>query len=212
MVIDLNKLSHMHIDALREIGNIGAGNAATSMAALVNKRIQMDVPSVNIVTFDEMMDIVGGSEQLIVALFFKIYGDTPGTVYFMLSIEEAERLISYITDDVSLNLRDGESDKLALSALEEVGNIITGSYISALSDFMNVYMYSSVPHLSIDMAGAILTVGLIEVSQVTDYAIVINTEMNESSCLNGVHGHFFLLPNPESFTKMFTALGIHSHE
>src|SRR5690625_1639594 len=210
--MDVNNLSHIHIDALREIGNIGAGNAATSMSTLINKRIEMDVPSVNIVTFDEMMDIVGGPEELIVAMFFRICGDAPGTVYLMLSIEEAESLISHISDDISLNLRSEQPDELALSALKEVGNIITGSYLSALSDFININMQSSVPYLSIDMAGAILTVGLIELSQVTDYAIVINTEINEETANNGVHGHFFLLPDPESFTKIFSALGITSYD
>lgn len=210
--MDVNNLSHIHIDALREIGNIGAGNAASSMASLINQRVHMDVPSVNIVTFDEMMDMVGGSEELIVAMFFKIYGDVPGSVYFMLSIEEAEQLISHIVLDVPLNLRSQQPNDLALSALKEVGNIITGSYISALSDFINVNMQTSVPYLSVDMAGAILTVGLIELSQVTDYAIVINTKINEDQVNNGVHGHFFLLPDPESFPKIFSALGINNHE
>lgn len=210
--MDVNNLSDLHIDALREIGNIGAGNAATSMATLINKRVHMDVPNVNIVTFDDMMDIVGGPEELIVAMFFKIYGDAPGSVYLILSIEEAERLISHIAGDVSLNLRSDQPNELALSALKEVGNIITGSYISALSDFININMQSSIPHLSVDMAGAILTVGLIELSQVTDYVIVINTEINDDDTNNGVHGHFFLLPDPDSFPKIFSALGINRYE
>lgn len=206
--MDVSNLTELHIDALREIGNIGAGNAATSMATLINRRIKMEVPSVKIISFDDMMQIVGGPEELIVAMYFKIYGEVPSSVYLILSLEEAETLINRMVGDIHVDLQREEVDEFALSALKEVGNIITGSYISALSDFINIHMQSSIPHLSIDMAGALLTVGLIELSQVSDYAILIDTEIQEGNASNGVHGHFFLLPEPKSFPKLFSALGI----
>lgn len=210
--MDFKKLSHIQLDVLREIGNIGAGNAATSMSKLINKRVDMDVPSVNVVTFDEMMEIIGGPEQLIVAMFFRIQGEAPGSVYFILSIEEAESLVSQITNGTTLNLlADTEPDELAISVLKEVGNIMTGSYLSALSDFVNINMQSSIPYLSVDMAGAVLTAGLIELSQVSDYAIVIDTEISKQGTKSGLNGHFFLLPDFESIPKFFSALGINGH-
>lgn len=211
--MDFKNLSHMQLDVLREIGNIGAGNAATSMSKLINKRVDMNVPSVNVVTFDEMMEIIGGPEQLIVAMFFRIHGEAPGSVYFILSIEEAESLVNQITNDATLNLlSDTQPDELAISVLKEIGNIMTGSYLSALSDFVNINMQSSIPHLSVDMAGAVLTAGLIEISQVSDYAIVIDTEINKQTTQNGFNGHFFLMPDLESIPKYFSALGINEHE
>lgn len=213
MSMTYGSLSKIQVDVLREIGNIGAGNAATSMAEMIDKKVNMKIPSVNIVTFDEMMDIIGGPEALIVALYFRIHGETPGTVYFTLTIEKAESLLREITKDPNIQLfKDGEANSLAISALSEVGNIMTGSYLSALSDFLNINMQSSIPYLSIDMAGAVLTPGLIEVSQVSDYAIVIDTQINDSHHDNGVQGHFFLLPDMESLPKIFNALGINNYE
>lgn len=211
--MDVNKLSNLELDVLREIGNIGAGNAATSMSTLIDKRVNMKVPSVNVVTFDEMMDVVGGPEQLIVAMFFRIHGDAPGTVYFILTVEEAEALIKKVTNNQELKISSEEKpDELALSALKEISNIMAGSYLSALSDFTNINMQSSVPYLSIDMAGAILTVGLIELSQVSDYAIVINTEISDEMSVNGLSGNFFLLPDPDTIPILFSALGISGYD
>ena len=196
-------------DVLCEIGNIGAGNAATSMAKLINKKIDMQIPSVDVVSYDEMMELIGGPEAFIVAIFFRIHGDAPGTVYFILTMEEAENLVNQIANNVTFNWRtDGILDELAISVLQEAGNILTGSYLSALSDFTSINMQPSIPHLSADMAGAVLTVGLLELSHVTDYAIIIDTKINDNDSKDGIHGHFLLIPDPASFKKIFHALGI----
>lgn len=206
---DISRLSTVQMDVLREIGNIGAGNAATSMPKLINKKIDMAVPSVNVVAFDEVMEMIGGPETPIVGIMIHISGEAPGKVYFILSIEEAESLVKSITNEHDFTLlNDKEPNDLVFSALKETGNILTGSYISALSDFTRLQMQPSVPYLSIDMAGAVLTVGLIEVSQVTDYAIIIDTKINDSESADGIHGNFFFLPDPEAFPKIFNALGI----
>lgn len=204
--MDLTKLTQMQKDALREIGNIGAGNAATSMSKLVNRKIDMDVPTVNIVSFDEMMERIGGPESVVVALLFRIQGDAPGTVYFIFSIEEAEALIKEITNDDALRL--DVNDELAISVIQEAGNIVTGAYLSALGDFTNITMHPSVPYLSIDMAGAILTVGLLEVSQVADYALIIDAKISSSYQVSQIKGNFLFIPDPDSFSKLFKALGV----
>lgn len=209
--MDDYKLSGKQLDVLREIGNIGAGNAATSMSKLINKRIYMEVPSVNIVTFNEITEIVGGPEKPIVAMFFKIYGKVQGSVYFIISIQEAESLVSQITQGQQLNLFSDHPNEMAISALKEFGNIMTGSYLTALSDFMNINMQSSIPYLSIDMAGAVLTEGLFQFSNVSDHAIVIDTEIHHDYANNGLKGHFFLLPDYDSFPNMFSVLGIPGH-
>lgn len=209
--MDAKNLSNMQRDVLREIGNIGAGNAATSMSQLIDKNVSMEVPSVKIVTINEMMELIGGPERLIVAIFFRIKGESPGTVYFILTLEEAEYLVQkmMLQEDVRL-LVDGEPNELAISALREVANIMTGSYLSALSDFTNLKMATTVPYLTIDMAAAALVTGMIELSRVTDYAIIIDTKINSSKNDN-VQGHFLLVPDPESIDKLFAALGIENN-
>lgn len=209
---DFTNLTNVQKDVLREIGNIGAGNAATSMAKLLNKKIDMQVPSVKVVSFDEVMELIGGPDELIAAVFFRIQGEAPGTVYFILSIEEAEFLVNEIVPGNKENLLGESANEFAISALQEAGNILTGSYLSALSDFTSINMQPSVPYLSIDMAGAILTVGLLELSQVSDYAIIIDTKINEQEDQKGVQGNFLLIPDPASLTKLFHALGITEYD
>jgi len=204
-------LSSLQKDVLKEIGNIGAGNATTSLSELTNKKIQMEVPSVEVVSFNEMMDFIGGSDQTVVGLYFRISGDTPGAVYFILTIEEAEALVKQMVPSADVDvLNDQDANSYTLSALKEVGNIVTGSYLSALSDFMSLDMSYSVPYLSVDMAGAIITVGLVEISQETDNAIVINTEIKDGE-ENQFHGQFILLPDPEALPIIFSALGIQNN-
>lgn len=204
-------LSSLQKDVLKEIGNIGAGNATTSLSELTNKKIQMEVPSVEVVSFNEMMDFIGGSDQTVVGLYFRISGDTPGAVYFILTIEEAEALVKQMVPSADVDvLNDQDANSYTLSALREVGNIVTGSYLSALSDFMSLDMSYSIPYLSVDMAGAIITVGLVEISQETDNAIVINTEIKDGE-ENQFHGQFILLPDPEALPIIFSALGIQNN-
>lgn len=210
--MEFTNLTNVQKDVLREIGNIGAGNAATSLSKLINKKVNMQVPSVNIVSYDEMMEMIGGPEETIAAVFFRIQGEAPGTVYFILTIEEAEFLINQMVNKSDINLMDSTVGELEMSVLQEAGNILTGSYLSALSDFTKINMQPSVPYLSIDMAGAILTAGILELSQVTDYAIIIDTKINHKESGNEIHGNFLLLPDPESFPKIFKMLGINDHE
>jgi chemotaxis protein CheC len=210
--MDFKVLTHLQEDVLREIGNIGAGNAATSMSALLDKKIDMQVPTVNVVGFNEMMDMIGGHEQLITALFFRIEGDAPGTVYFILSLEQAENLVAEITKHSGQVLFGDDFDQMAVSALQETGNILTSAYLSALSDFTHLQMQPSIPYLSIDMAGAILPAGLVELSRVTDDAIIINTVMKHHDGRAGIQGNFLLIPDPSSLDKLYRSLGIYDHE
>jgi chemotaxis protein CheC len=203
------KISDMHLDILKEVGNIGAGHAATALSTLLNKKIDMKVPNVRVVSFDEMMEMAGGAESVIASVFLRIEGDAPGSMFFVLPLEQAEKFIRSLIGDQAFSFANPEINELALSALQEMGNILSGSYLSSLSDFTNLNLLPSVPALSIDMAGAVISFGLLELSQVSDYAIVIDTALDEDEGdkAESVKGHFFLLPDPESFTIIFKALG-----
>src|SRR5699024_4400194 len=141
-----DKLTEFQKDVLREIGNIGAGNATTSMSQMIEKEIVMEVPSVNIVTINEMMDLIGGAEKLIVAIFFRIKGEITGTVYFILTLEEAQNFVHEMTQMEDLVLMDEAHNinEMAVSVLQEMANILTGSYLSALADFTQLHMVPTV--------------------------------------------------------------------
>lgn len=204
------KITSFHLDVLKEIGNIGAAHAATALSNLLEKKIDMRVPDVKMVSFNEMMELVGGSENVVVGIYLRIEGDVEGSMFFILPLEQANRFIRRLIRDESFDFKTPPYSELGLSAMQEMGNILSGSYLSALSDFTGLKIYPTVPGLSIDMFGAIISIGLIELSQISDTVIVINTSIYEEEISDDelVKGHFFLLPEPESFETIFKALGV----
>ncbi len=205
-----NEITEMHLDVLKEIGNIGAAHAATSLSQLLGQKIDMRVPNVQLVTFDEMFDLAGGSEKVVAGIFLRIEGDVTGTMFFVLTIESATQFIRKLTMDPGFTFTDMEDLGMGASALQELGNILSGSYLSALSDFTSLNIYPTVPSLSIDMVGAIVSFGLIEVSQYSDEVIVIETEILQEGeqGMTSLAGHFFLLPDPPSYRTIFNSLGV----
>ncbi|GEN30450.1 chemotaxis protein CheC [Cerasibacillus quisquiliarum] len=207
-------LTSIQEDILREIGNIGAGNAATSLSQLLRKKIDMEVPSIRIVALNELIEQIGGPEQIIAATVFRVEGDAPGTVYFIMALKEAENLVHEILQD-DIAIFDPETmrqNEMAISVLKEIGNILTGAYLSALSDFTRLDMRPSIPYLGIDMAGAVIVDGLLELSHVIDYALIIDTKISSHEPTNGIKGQFFFIPDADSFNKLFTSLGINEYE
>lgn len=131
-------------------------------------------------------------------------------MFFILPIEQANRFIRRLIQDEAFDFNGPDISELGLSAMQEMGNILSGSYLSALSDFTGLKIFPTVPGLSVDMFGAIVSTGLIEISQVSDQVMVINTSIFEEDqeLSNAVHGQFLLLPDPDSFDSIFKALGV----
>ncbi|WP_188376801.1 chemotaxis protein CheC [Halobacillus andaensis] len=205
--MDFNgELSHIQLDALKEIGNIGAGHAASSLSALLTKKIDMTVPSVQVLEFNEVMKLAGGAETEAVGIGVRIEGDVPGSMFFILPPHQANTFVVQL-----LGSNDNRcSSELRESALQELGNIITGSYLSSLADFTRLNLAPSVPVVVRDMVGAIVSAGLIERSQYRDDAIVIETLLEARGCHHEqVKGHFFLFPDPDFHEKLFPSLGLH---
>ncbi|MGM7701194.1 chemotaxis protein CheC [Pseudalkalibacillus sp. Hm43] len=212
-MITPERLTDFHKDILKEIGNIGAGHAATALSELVNKSIDMNVPSVKLAPFHEVTELLGGEDTVVAATFLRVTGDAPGNMYFILTIEEAVSYLKQLTGDESIDENSFYDCEMTRSALQETGNILAGSYLSSFSDFTGLKLSPSVPYLTIDMAAAVLSFGLVEMSQVSDYAIIIDTQLKESDGLQtGIDGHFLLLPDPDSFEKIFHSLGVSINE
>lgn len=203
-------ISDMHLDVLKEIGNIGAAHAATALSDLLHRKIDMHVPKVALVSFDDMFDLAGGSENVVVGIFLRIEGDLSGSMFFVLPIDSANRFIRRLIGDHQFDFSNPEFiGELGVSAMQELGNILSGSYLSALSDFTGLKIFPTVPSLSVDMVGAIVSFGLIEVSHYSDEVIVIDTKIvEEEGNDKSVDGHFFLLPDPPSYITIFKSLGV----
>lgn len=203
MGLSLTELNNLHMDVLRELGNIGAGNAATALASMLNKRIDMDVPKVRILEFSEVSELIG-AEKLVAGILLDVGGDIKATIMFLMEIEAARNLVSLL---MGLQISDGDSfSEIEESALKEIGNILTGAYLSALSSLTHLTLIPSVPYLAIDMAGALISVPAIEFGKVGDTVLYIETEFAEGS--SKVGGDFFLVPNADSYDILLKSLGV----
>jgi len=201
-----NRLADFQMDVLKEVGNIGAGHAATALSKLLDKPVDMLVPKVRVVAFEEIADSVGGAEEVVIAIFLRVEGETPGNLFFILTLESAKKLLRSLVGIMATH--DENYTEMELSALSEIGNILAGSYLSSLADFTQLAMSPTVPSIAIDMAGAILSFGLLQFGQMGDHALLIDTKFLDGN--EEVKGHFFLIPDPESFDKIFKALGVDS--
>ncbi len=197
-------MDSMQYDVLKEIGNIGAGNATTALSQMVNAKIDMRVPDVKLLGFQELPDIIGGAENLIIGILFTLEGQLDGMMLFMMEQDSAHHILNLIMGKALSSLT--EFSEMDLSALCEIGNIIAGAYLSSISTLTNMFVGASVPYMAIDMAGAILSVPAIEFGKVGDKALVIKTEFWEDDI--EVSGYFVMIPTLESYGKMMASLGL----
>jgi len=184
-------LNEIQKDALKEIGNICSGNAATALSQLLNKKISIVVPRILFIPIEEVPNAVGGADKLVVGLIFRVLGDIPSHILFIFSQKDALALASFMTQKP---VSDGNViTELERSALKEIGVILANAYIGALSSFVGMGLVPSVPELIADMAGAIVDYILIELSDVYKFALLVESEFCEISA--SIKGHFFLIPN-----------------
>lgn len=194
----------MQLDALKEIGNVGAGNAATALSQIINRKIDMSVPQVSILPLGDVPDVVGGPEVMVAGVYLRVFGPAPGSILFLLPRDSAFYLVDTLMgrNEKTTNTLDDMDE----SALLEIGNILAGAYLNALSYFTKFTLLPSIPALAMDMAGAILSIILIQLGQMGDHALVIETEFTTEN--EGVKGHFFLIPDPGSLGTILQAIGV----
>lgn len=202
--IDISNINSFHLDVLKEIGNIGAGNAATALAKLLDKKIDMKVPQIRVMKFSEVSDVLGGAETEVVGIQLGVTGDINGNILFVLDLISARRLVNILMGN-PVN-QEITFDSMECSALQEIGNILAGSYLSSLSNLTNLKILSDIPGLAIDMAGAILSVPAIEFGKSSDTALYIENEFLYGS--DSVIGDFFLVPDEASYIRLLKALGV----
>lgn len=201
--IKLDGLDDTQYDVLKEIGNIGAGNATTALARLLNIKIDMSVPKVTLVPFNCLADTIGSEEMVVVGILLGLEGDISGMMMFLLQEKSAHNLVNILMGNS--NEKCEPFNEIELSALHEIGNIIAGSYLSALAGLTNMTIISSVPSMSIDMAGALLSVPAIEYGKVGDKVLLIQTQFGEDDLVNG---YFIMVPELESYDKILSSLGL----
>lgn len=204
--MEFEKLSEIQLDALKEVGNIGAGNAATALSQLLQRKINMDVPRVKVLPITDIPEVIGGAELLVAGVYLGVESTAPCNILFVVPVESARDLVNTLMG----REKNADIDEMGHSALMEIGNILAGSYLNSLAMFTSLSFAPTVPDLAIDMAGAILTAVIYNLGDVADYTLVIETRFREDDA--EVNGYFFLLPQPDSLQTILTALGVNSHE
>jgi len=202
--MQFSEMDAMHMDVLREIGNIGAGNATTALAKLINAKIDMKVPKVEMVDFQHLASIVGNEENLMVAVMVTLSVDVDGMMMFLMDKKSAMYLIEQMMAGSGMTIGE-EFGELEFSVISEIGNIITGSYLSALASLLNMKIDMSIPYVSVDMAGAILSVPAIEFGKIGDEVLLIQTDFGDEVEVNG---YFILIPDEDSYVRILKALGM----
>lgn len=169
---------------------------------MLQTKVDMKVPQVRLLDFKDVGVVMGGEEQLVVGIYLAVEGDITGSIMFILEQSAAKALVSKL---MGMPPSEGEFSEIEISAMKEIGNIITGAYLNSLAQMTNLKMLPSVPDLSIDMLNAILSVPAIEFGIIGDQILLIQTVFTDDVDLNG---YFILMPDLESYSKMLGALGL----
>jgi len=195
-------LTDVQRDALKEIGNVCSGNAATALSQLLNKKITIVVPKIHFLPIEKVPAAVGGADKLVVGLVLRVLGDLPSTILFVFSQRDALNLTALMTAKPISN--GSVITEVERSALKEIGVILANAYLGALSSFVGMGLVPCVPEIIVDMAGAMVDYLLIELSCVSKFALLIESEFHEFT--TSITGHFFLIPNPAGFEIVIKAI------
>lgn len=197
-------LNEMQIDVLREVGNIGSGNATTALSSMVGKMIDIEVPRVEILDFNDAINAVGGPEKIIAGILIRINGDIEGMIMFLFE----QNLIALIEETF---FGEAPSDIFSLSeaensALNEMGNIMAGSYVNAIAQLAGMTIDIEVPVMTVDMLGAIMSVPAIEMGEMGDKLLFIDNNMIIDK--TSIQSKMLLLPTIDSLDHLLGKLGV----
>ncbi len=202
----LSDFSSDQLEVFREIGNIGAGNATTALASLLDKKMTMSVPEVKILPFNDITHILNGPENIVAGVMINMSGDLQGYILLVLDAKDAQKMIAILTEVDPETLSEADLNALDLTDLTEIANILVGAYLSAISAMTNLTIIPSVPELTIDMAAAIMSVPAIEYGKIGDSVLFLGTQFSDEK--RKLNGHFFLIPDFTSYKILLGSLGL----
>jgi len=200
------ELNEVHIDVLREIGNIGAGNAATALASILDERVEMSLPVVRITDFDTAINALGGAEAMTVGVLVNFYGEANGMIMFLMKMEDAQKILSILLQGFDTEEESEEMTELKLSAIKEIGNILGSSYINAIATLTGLQINLSVPYIAIDMAGTIMSVPIIEFGSVGDKIMFIEEVFSGRE--NDLRSNVIMFAQIETLKLIMERLGL----
>ena len=201
---DIRSLKPMQLDALREVANIGAGHAATALSTMTGATIMISVPTINIARLEDVPPQISGPEEPVAAVLMNMMGDLTGRTLLVFPKPTAIRL-----SELMLRRPQGSSPdlgELEQSAIKEAGNILSGAYMNALSDFMGLMLLPSPPSLAVDMSTAVLTTAYLQFGTDRDYVFCVESEFFMQELSERLRGFFLLLPDVASLHAILRAV------
>ena len=187
------------LDAMREVGNIGLGNAMTALSTMIDQGVNIAIPQVDVVPLPTFAGMMGGAESVSACIYMPVEGDAPGHVAFFLPEACARCLADHL-----LGQPEGTTqalDELACSALMEVGNILASTYLVAIGSMTGLNLLSSPPALAVDMTAAILASLATAIAGDEDAAFTILTRVGDAG--DCIEGFFLYMPEPGSLATLF---------
>ncbi|MFC1745861.1 chemotaxis protein CheC [Candidatus Riflebacteria bacterium] len=196
-------LTPEQLDAIQEMGNIGAGNAVTAMAQFFNMPTSMEVPVVSIKDFTEVGNMVGDLTQKIVSLKFSILGEINGYIIFLINAQHGKQMVKILLPDTD---KDAPFTEMEVSCLMEIGNILSSSFVIALSNLTGKFLAISIPKYSHDMMGAVLDQTVAVIAQESDEILVF--EANFLIENERIRTHLFLMIPPDEVQALLSSVGM----
>lgn len=195
------KIDDNMLDVLKELVNIGVGNAVTSLSKMLGEeKIDMDIPVATLVPLQDVPDLLGGGEVAVAGVYIQSTGDVRLTILLVLSLDSASNLIKSLLPGAK-----GDLDEMGISVLVEVGNILTSSYLNAISVMADLQLLPSPPQIAVDMSGAIISTVMAENHLIDDEVVLLRTTL--STMESRIDGNIFILPDGDALEKIFSLLG-----
>lgn len=198
------ELSEMQLDALREVGSIGAGHAATALSQLVGRRVDLAVPTLQLVPMGEVPAIFGGPETLVAAVYNRLLGDLDGSILLAAPRDSSLALVDLMRNRPPGTARSFGRDEQAL--ITHVSAILASAYLASIGRLADLSLMPAPPSFALDMAGAILEAVTVEVGTKADCAILLVTRFFETE--SPVDVHLFFMPDPDSLEVLLGRLGM----
>jgi chemotaxis protein CheC len=192
------RYTELELSAVQEIANIGTGNAATALGMLVGRQIDIGVPSVELVPLGEAAERIGPLEETVAAVLTPVRGDAPASLLLALPMASAQVLCGLLGTDAD--------SELGHSCLQEIGNILTGSYTTALVGMTGLALEPEPPLLAIDMLGAVVDTVLAMSAADADTVLFLQTAIGieGAACSFG----FLFVPEAAAVDTLLRALGV----
>lgn len=191
----------LRYNALQEVVNIGGGHAATALSKMIGNKIDMDVPFVKLLPYDKVYETIQSDDTIVKAVLSKLIGKEYGVFLFVIDPEDAKALAEIVLPE-----HDDLSEELVDSALKELTNILVQSFLQAVMQLIDKPLFASVPVMTVDMFGSILSSVYMDQSQFSDDLFIIKNNFYSSGHI--IEGSLYFVPKPGVLEHLLKELGI----